>query len=1209
MEDPELIETLKDLNDMNIKEIETNEDVKRVNFNKIECFQYEFKEKLNEIVKLMDTINKRIADSGTDIKTVTNPDSVSQFIETVKMNVTNIENGLNINPKRYKLEYPISDDISKTPVGTQIPVLESVSKIIDTFKKDLEKVKETITAGRTVDDDEIERNNSSVLKESEKIKTITDDLKRLNEEYESNKILINKLEIDTSDITIGIKDGKIDTIDNIVSQINKDLNIELYTKITSVPDSDSKKKVKQIDIYNREIMSVTDKGDLPSRLFDGRYTVRIENNILNNDPKLLDSQLNGLVGLISNIDTEYKADKTKNDIYMPELTTMVGGNKLSDYEMNVLKYDKLGSEYLTENKKYRNNIAFYNRAVLNNLIHNIFLMLVLTNQIFTDGYVIYKYINKGIVEFYRRVLNNIMTNVNSLGKKENHVLYMRKYHLFTILKLHDFINKLATNMTHDTILEIDKIRNSDVRERFMLLNYFKNILDNYNELFQNKITIYSRINDIGDNSLIKKFFRMHDTDSSKMILDKTICSSLEVEDDEFIKEIKFTEVFDTPNFPNNGDISKYMTLDTQLSKGKGVSIITYGYSGTGKTYTLFGNNESNKEGMLQSTLDNINGLEEVQFRLYELYGRGIPFMNYWKNEDGTSRMDKINHEIYVYNLIITAENLDFNGTETKTASDIATFIGKKTDKEFNDSGALDRKYISIKGKAISEIFRNFDNFMKKVENNRKKKQTIRDTPNNIVSSRSVLIYDFMLKIKINGTSKYVPFLIIDMPGREEIESTYVNTYIENNYIKELIKPPAYLKLMLLSMTLNPLAVGIFDPDTFMAVINKKGTEMLKIYDTELNFKYTGIRSDTVDIYSRNVPDNIITGIKSGAGSRGFKMMEEIINIHGNKLEHFFKLQSDGKIEFNDPMGNKFGHKYKRPSDSKRQYFGFLTVHIMNRLILLNRFDIIKEIYEKLVHKNLNQTLLETTNRTYDTMDKMLDFMKKLIETNFKADKIKKLEGIAHIMTYDNLKKNLNDIIKYDYLLTVFEGIYINENIIGLIKFMSEKMITDRVERDTFIKEKIKKQNDQLNFQYQHKIARMWLISDVHHIPISGPEKKNDTILESNRKTAEFFNLKPDELRQNLIKNITTEAGAENIIYNDDNIMNEYKKTNNGYKSDSIFNFDKPLITDILEYYLEKINDYKVFYLFGNYESTTTNLKCINQYKLLKDTQNFINTLA
>ena len=34
-----------------------------------------------------------------------------------------------------------------------------------------------------------------------------------------------------------------------------------------------------------------------------------------------------------------------------------------------------------------------------------------------------------------------------------------------------------------------------------------------------------------------------------------------------------------------------MNMHTQLKNGKGIALITYGYSGTGKSYTLFGKND------------------------------------------------------------------------------------------------------------------------------------------------------------------------------------------------------------------------------------------------------------------------------------------------------------------------------------------------------------------------------------------------------------------------------------------------------------------------------------------------------------------------------------------------------------------------------------------------------------------------------------------
>src|SRR5205085_3140631 len=106
----------------------------------------------------------------------------------------------------------------------------------------------------------------------------------------------------------------------------------------------------------------------------------------------------------------------------------------------------------------------------------------------------------------------------------------------------------------------------------------------------------------------------------------------------------FTEVFDSINFPENGDISKYMTLETQLAKQKGICILTYGYSGTGKTYTLFGNGI--KDGMLQSTLINISNLNKVEFRVFEIYGLGMAYDYYWN--DKANKQSKIND---IYHLI------------------------------------------------------------------------------------------------------------------------------------------------------------------------------------------------------------------------------------------------------------------------------------------------------------------------------------------------------------------------------------------------------------------------------------------------------------------------------------------------------------------------------------------------------------------------------
>jgi hypothetical protein len=40
-----------------------------------------------------------------------------------------------------------------------------------------------------------------------------------------------------------------------------------------------------------------------------------------------------------------------------------------------------------------------------------------------------------------------------------------------------------------------------------------------------------------------------------------------------------------------------------------------------------------------------------------------------------------------------------------------------------------------------------------------------------------------------------------------------------------------------------------------------------------------------------------------------------------------------------------------------------------------------------------------------------------------------------------------------------------------------------------------------------------------------------------------------------------------------------------------------------------INDFKIFYLFGNYTKATRELKCAQQYELLETTNNFIEAIT
>ncbi len=716
-----------------------------------------------------------------------------------------------------------------------------------------------------------------------------------------------------------------------------------------------------------------------------------------------------------------------------------------------------------------------------------------------------------------------------------------------------------------------------------------------------------------------------------------------------LRAINFTEVFDSTQYAHNEDISRYMNLASRLSTGSGICLITYGYSGTGKTYTLFGKVDEGKEikGLLQSTLSQLNGLVGVHFRLFELYGYGFSHPDYWKNVDKTPRINDISHKVFEYKLKnFGSEGLGIDTIEEYSADQIHNFIdhiqkvrghdlnrefenfydnntekGHDADWLFQTSKTDDRitpiatpdslksqqppqtppaklNYAFIDGKNVEEVFGKFSKFTNEVDKARKTGKSsdttkeedsikrIRDTPNNIESSRSVLVYDFILGIKEEGKIKLVSFLIIDLPGREEIGKTFVSPFetsaiqdairfgynkmlekentptlgstINPKTIDEIVKtidtaiekdttetakrwrkkinqarepgqsglkkiindlkiveiydnmreiygqgqvtsksesiynfdiksaqtPGSYIydliqtegnadtyiqeiRMLLLCMTLNPLCVPLFAHNILKQFVKDNQSEIAKIHNIPIRMSFK-IQQKGKDTFTEE--------------PRDFTIGDEPINSKGTTLSHFFTDDKSGKINFfDDPPQDKKGIGYSSVFKN-RQIKIVYYIHLMNRLILLNRTDLIKKLYKLIIDHKINK-LLEIQINAFTTAKEVQDFIKSLIEKNFKGQFLKEKLIEKDICTFnenneatlkseisDDLKKEIYSIVKYDYFINGFEGLYINENIMGLIKYLSDKRLTGKDNQN------VDEQGEKLNFQTQQRIARLMLIS-------------------------------------------------------------------------------------------------------------------------------------
>ena len=438
--------------------------------------------------------------------------------------------------------------------------------------------------------------------------------------------------------------------------------------------------------------------------------------------------------------------------------------------------------------------------------------------------------------------------------------------------------------------------------------------------------------------------------------------------------------------------------------------------------------------------------------------------------------------------------------------------------------------------------------------------------------------------------------------REEIIETYVETYMNKFIPKKLLntnenKSTSLINVILASMTLNPLAlpalyipkdmtinkqeISISEqiPNIILDVFNNhKDRKIIATAELDDSFieKYLKIEQNQNKKLHIDSPDKVLIN-RLNNNIYKTQLMEEVISttpslneFTGNEIKFFtlkryFQMTDNYKIKL-DEYGNthtaqittgdvpRLSRSYRGYIESDIQPFqhnALIAIHIINRLIMLRRFDILEQILERIVDLIINDHIREYINKINSQQE-----LRYILQQYGQPININD--------TIEILKKKCIDIAKYDYIKTPYEGVYINENIIGMIEYLSKKLTHSD---EGFVKT----QNKDLDFSKQQQLIREWI--------------KTRTI-GKNRSLYEEIN--------------------QNIVYKSDSLNSTYDIFRTIYKSDHIFNKEKPIIEDILDYYIKKIDDYKVFYLMTNNDSE---LKCAHQIKLLNNTKSFIDVIV
>lgn len=868
------------------------------------------------------------------------------------------------------------------------------------------------------------------------------------------------------------------------------------------------------------------------------------------------------------------------DIYSPKFS---GGSYETDtnvtnlirahmiYAKTADEYSKLLNQYRIEHNKLYTFISY--------------LIVSASSHLFTETWTVYDFLGKGTVELYRRIMTALEKDISSEAP-ESHALYMEKYFSTVIRLVREYLDALsdALRSPYD-LIDVRALFGTCLRSHALLFEHFRGVLETYSRKFQNRVSVYARINDIpgtvvshsqkvfvSDLEMVRrkpghgyerKVLKSETPEKGRGNIMWMLPKRCDINADP--KPIRFTEVFGS-DFPENGDVSRYMSLKSQIIDGGGVCLLTYGYSGTGKTFTLFGNGETN--GILQSTLAEMDSLESVDFRLFEIYGLGLPYGFYWEGE--------IEHYVYHYNIGTSVTGLVI-GSDPTIRINGPDFSGySQNNKDTLKKYGLSESYTNITKSLTENIFERFSEFTDKVDAVRKSSSPPRicETPNNHLSSRSTLIYDFRFNTK-NGSAR---FLIIDLPGREEINQTYIKPYFDNPALVSIlsrnsnaitlesnVKTSENLeraKMTVTCMALNPIGLIILQHNVILGVVNGLPPQQKnKIYDR-------GGVDDIINSSVNNIP---------------------------NKLSMFVKYDKGSLVR----AGTKTGIGY----EGNWQGEAVAAMFVMHRLLTTKRFDVIKDIYTKIVDTEINTKIKESIDSLSNS--EVLTLARLAVRERFKNSSVSsELQKLISSNSVSDLRSALRLNMCYGYILNPLEGVYINENIVGLIKYMAVSLVVDTTTTESVVSPQ---KNTTLN--EQRDVARVWLISKPvgSDVTLSDLEKYFGLGAKIGGKTRYELGQSGEGPKGNKYYGVFKQ-GAKEIDY--DMLSKQRERLVAEYDPTKIFNHTEPLIGYVLRHYMGNIQNFIMLYLFGNYAGPEiTKFKCEHQINLAQNTHSFTDMIT
>ena len=692
---------------------------------------------------------------------------------------------------------------------------------------------------------------------------------------------------------------------------------------------------------------------------------------------------------------------------------------------------------------------------------------------------------------------------------------------------------------------------------------------------------------------------LEDTDSK---LDQLIDSDINP-----TEEITFSNIYsdETPE-----ELANQMLLVTKLKLGTGVKIVMQGYSGSGKSFSLFGGD--GKSGIVQAVIDEMQS-PVVYMRVYEMYGYALPYKFYFEQDP----------LFYIFAHEFD-ENLDHQNPYTIFKKEdrekyINGFSEMNSDKPSESINLSQQPNIPNYKEVRKENLMNLSGLLSQIDALRKdgyengKYKTIKETKNNKESSRSILVIEFKIQVK----DKFVPMVLVDMPGREDIKKSYDHEiqptsalYAGNqdrlSDLKNLILwNPIFL------VYIESVRIKLFEIVSNLNLENFK--KLVDIYITTIDdLKQTII--DSIDS-TQDVSDTFLfyIGINNQLSNQKLYFNTAGAEIDCNNQIYTVSGKIEGRLLINDIRNklmdnnlNKFTtNTYNEMQNSIRN----ITYNLDN--FEQFRFTSSKNYDDYNVYPNLLRAIsISVTILLFVSILKIFDF-KDQFDIVFQL-----IEASLNSLDL-SINSYAAETVK-DAIMKSYEGIFINENINGIMfnllkehpKF--DKNTTQGL-KDLY-NENLAEDNDcapdPKALYKQHKMLK------INTDPDGTLGKFINTIFQERENS---YGASPDDVDQlftELVDKLNNPNNQNVINYCANEIFYLKKPPNptSGSPLPATLANRKPMIEDILSVYLNKSSNNKIAHcvdftfliVVANYLG---HIKCNEQIKLLTDMKPFIETVT